>query len=483
MIERHTLLTVTLDGTRRTIAWGRTILDVAREAGVRVPTLCHHDRLTPSASCGVCTVEVRTTDAWRLVPACETRAEDGMEIRSSSERVLDARRWALELLASDHDADCKAPCVVLCPAGVKVLGYTSALARGRVEDALAIVRRAMPLPSVCGRLCHIDCENACHRDDGLDARDLAALKRGATEAFHGAPLPAREQDTGRRVAVVGAGPAALGAAWWLRLRGHTVTVFFDEAKPAQRLRQGDGALPERLLDADLDAMLRFGISFRGEARLPGRADALRASGGFDAACDTREDDRKHDLGVAEAIGRGRRAAGAADAYLRTGKDDSPRAHVLSRQTRLRPDETALARTGRAPATVARQKCLQCGCEAEAWCELRSLWDELRVDPTRLRAGPHRQLPAILGPGLHLDMNRCIRCTRCTRVCDEEIGARALTVIGRGFDSRIHHAVLPGGDAAARCLSCFGTGAACVALCPTGALTQPTRALAAKAGQP
>src|SRR5512137_1896494 len=87
---------------------GRTILEVVREQGLDdIPTLCHDPRLEPFGSCFLCVVEVK--GAARLLPACVTRIRDGMEVTTRSDRIVNARKTALELLLSDHYADCVCP--------------------------------------------------------------------------------------------------------------------------------------------------------------------------------------------------------------------------------------------------------------------------------------------------------------------------------------------------------------------------------------
>lgn len=263
---------LTVNGVPCTAREGQTLLDVANGLGIRVPTLCHDPRIPPASSCWVCVVEVKAGDAWRTEPACSTRVSPGMVVRTESEEIRASRRWALELLLSDHYADCIAPCALACPAGVEIPAYVAAVAKGEYEQAIEIIRRDNPLPSVCGRVCPHVCETACRRNAVDTPVAINNLKRLASdECLAGGGLPAAEPgaDTGRRVAVVGAGPAGLSAAYFLRRAGHAVTILDAAEKPGGMLRYGipEYRLPRPVLDADIEAVTRMGVEFRQGVRL------------------------------------------------------------------------------------------------------------------------------------------------------------------------------------------------------------------------
>ena len=95
---------IKLNGNEVIAQEGQTILEVARENGIEIPTLCHDEHLKPFGSCWVCLVEVK--GARGFVPSCATEVREGMEIETDNENVHSARRMALELLLSDHYADC-----------------------------------------------------------------------------------------------------------------------------------------------------------------------------------------------------------------------------------------------------------------------------------------------------------------------------------------------------------------------------------------
>ncbi len=96
---------ITLDGRKLMVEPGRSILEVASDQGVSIPTLCHDPRLAPYASCWVCLVKVERAKGY--VPSCGTKVAPGMVITTSSADVLAARKMAMELLLSNHYGDCK----------------------------------------------------------------------------------------------------------------------------------------------------------------------------------------------------------------------------------------------------------------------------------------------------------------------------------------------------------------------------------------
>ncbi len=130
-------LSLTLNGKKIETEAGNTILDVAQKNGIDIPTLCHDPRLKPTAACRLCLVEV--DGAKGPMPACTTQVTEGMVVRTATDDLARCRRMALELLFSDHNGDCIAPCRLACPAGIDIQGYVALVANGQYREALKLI--------------------------------------------------------------------------------------------------------------------------------------------------------------------------------------------------------------------------------------------------------------------------------------------------------------------------------------------------------
>jgi formate dehydrogenase major subunit len=189
---------------------GQTILEAVREQKLdEIPTLCHDPKLEPYGSCFLCVVEVK--GAPRLLPACVTRVRDGMEVTTRSERIVHARKTALELLLSDHYADCVCPGQRACPAGVDIQGYLGLARLGYYKEALELIRERNPLPVICGRVCVRKCEVKCLRSNVDEAVGINFVKRYVAEHAD-AGTTRNISHTGKRIAVIGGGPAGLSCS-------------------------------------------------------------------------------------------------------------------------------------------------------------------------------------------------------------------------------------------------------------------------------
>lgn len=250
----------TLNGKKVEVEAGTTILEAAEQQGFKIPTLCYDSRLKPTAACRLCLVEVE--NARGPMPACTTPVTEGMVVHTETEDLSSMRRMALELLLSDHYGDCVAPCTLTCPAGIDIQGYIALIASGRYGEALAKIKETNPLPLVCGRVCPRFCEVECRRNRVDEPVAINSLKRFVADYDMNQTnqyLPEPKTETGRRVAIIGGGPAGLTAAYYLGLDGHKVTIFEANPELGGMLRYGipEYRLPKEILDKEIATITRL----------------------------------------------------------------------------------------------------------------------------------------------------------------------------------------------------------------------------------
>lgn len=162
----------------------------------------------------------------------------------------------------EHDA-AAVPCRHECPAGINVPLYVYLTGKGKYQDALAVIREKVPFPATLGRVCIHPCEQACRRGQLNEAIAIKELKRFVADRDtgewkkHSRKLPA----TGKKVAIVGSGPAGLTAAYYLAELGHSVTVFEALSRPGGMMRVGipDYRLPPEVLDSEVDCIRQAGV--------------------------------------------------------------------------------------------------------------------------------------------------------------------------------------------------------------------------------
>lgn len=250
-----------INGKEVTGVAGQTILEVARENDIFIPTLCYDERTKIYGSCGLCMCEVEGNP--KLCKACATEIAPGMVIRTNTERVTESRKTNLELLLSNHTGDCRPPCVLACPGQTDCQGYVGLIANGEYEKALELIKDKIPLPAALGRVCPHPCEEACRRGLIDEPISIQQLKRFAAdmdlegEVF----VPECEEDTGKSVAIIGGGPMGLSAAYFLRQMGHDVTIFESMPNAGGMLRYGipEYRLPKAVLDEEIATIESMGV--------------------------------------------------------------------------------------------------------------------------------------------------------------------------------------------------------------------------------
>ena len=187
---------------------------------------------------------------------CETVCPNGIAI-------LDIIRPLRAMGPDDFIPEDTPPCAAACPAGIDVPGYVRLIAQGRPAEAYKLILEKVPFPGILGRVCMHPCETQCRRGEVNQPIAICALKRYAADRADGAFQVAAQvkANTGHKVAVIGAGPAGLSAGFYLRKKGHEVTVFDSMPKPGGMMRYGIPfyRLPEDVLEKEINQILSTGI--------------------------------------------------------------------------------------------------------------------------------------------------------------------------------------------------------------------------------
>ncbi len=262
-------ITLTIDGKKIIAEDGSTILNVASQNGIKIPNLCYDGRVELYGACGLCTVEVEGNP--KLLRACSTKVADGMVVHTQTERIKKSRKVALELLLSDHDGDCKAPCSKACPAGTDCQGYVGLIANGEYTEAVKLIKEKLPLPASIGRICPHPCEKQCRRQYVDEPVSIAFLKSfvGDIDLNGDTYIPEIEPDTNKKAAIIGGGPAGLTAAYFLRQKGHSVTIFEQMEKMGGMLRYGipEYRLPKAVLDKEIKLIEEMGVTLKNNVNI------------------------------------------------------------------------------------------------------------------------------------------------------------------------------------------------------------------------
>ena len=475
-----------IDGQETEVPTGATVLAAAQGLGIEIPTLCFAEGVRPRTSCMICVVEDKTSG--RVLPSCSAPAQDGMVIETHNAALTAARREVLQLLLSEHAADCEAPCRRMCPASMDIPLMLRHIQQGHMDAAARVAKRDLALPATLGYVCTAPCEKGCRRGVIDEAASIRGLHRQAAEealAAGAAGFPCGP-DTGKRVAVIGGGAAGLAAAWTLRLQGHACTVYEKRAQAGGALRAlTPGTLPEAILDAEIETIRQAGVQFAFDQEV---AEAGLRELGADAvivACEGLPVAAAHvflakeDSMPVRSVSNGKGAAEAADRYLQ-GIVESPEKRFDSRLGRLsreeavdfaqgRLDEEARCASGRCE-DISKEagRCLHCDCSAAVSCKLRQYATQYGAKHNAYRdAEPPPLDPVRRDRHVMFEPAKCIKCGLCIEIARAEGEHLGLAFVGRGFNVRLR---TPFNATLDEALS--KTARRCIAACPTGALSNP-----------
>jgi ferredoxin len=448
-----------------------------------------------------------------------------MKVQSDIPQVLKARKTAVELLLSDHVGDCLGPCHVTCPAKMNIPLMIRQITEGKFADAIKTVKKDIALPAVLGRICPAPCEKACRRSKADAPVSICLLKRFVADTDIDSPEPYSPDiapSTGKHVAIIGAGPAGLSAAYYLAQKGHNCTVFDDHEKPGGMLRYGvdPKKLPHNILDAEIDLTMNLNITFKNNSRIPRDISIEEVRMDFDALFiatgtlskdqaellklklspkgtvevnpDTYQTDSPETFAGGNAItkarlavrsvAQGKQAANSIHRFLSnksgTGTDLNKFNH---RMGRLLEGEIEIltASANKTPRleplhqntgfTVSQAKsessrCLHCDCRKVVSCKLKNAAQQFQAKSNRF-AAPRKHFTQYSDhPDIIYEPGKCIDCGLCIQTAQKQKEELGLTFIGRGFDVKVSVPF----DRSIK-LALRKTALLCASNCPTGAL--------------
>jgi ferredoxin len=503
---------LTIDDRAVTVENGVTVLEAARCLGITIPTLCHLPGKPTFTSCMICVVKDETSG--RLIPSCSAPAMEGMVIHTDSAEVRQERKKVLDLLMSEHGGDCEAPCTTTCPARMDIPLMIRQIAAGQMDAAFETVTDKIALPAVLGRICPAPCEKACRRGRHDSPVSICLLKRFVADTALKVDADLRAASGSGKVAIIGAGPAGLAAAFHLARAGYACTVFDEQDEPGGQLRYrvDRDRLPAEILDREIEVIRKLGVEFRMKYRIEPGEGFKHLKADYDAIVLTpgRRPDQTHSVWEVESDGRGvqveantfrtsdpmifsggevvhagqmsvravahgKSIACAIDQWLGGTPVVGVKKPFESRLGQLKDREIDAMMKDADPcarvevggyygagysvdqALQESRRCLQCDCRKARDCKLREFACEYGASQKTYTVGARTTFSRTRSPHVIYEPGKCIKCGICVRLS-------GLAFLGRGYETVVG---VPFGDSLE---SALGSAAAdCVRECPTGAL--------------
>jgi len=480
------MITLKINNTKIQVPEGTSVMKAAQQMGFEIPNMCWHDELEHFTSCMICMVKDQANG--KLFPSCSVKVTEGMEVLTNDEEVRESRKTALELLLSEHVGDCEAPCQIACPAHMDIPKMNRLIAAGKLDEALQVVKKDIALPAVLGRICPAPCEGACHRKTVDEPISICLLKRIVGDDGNAIDMNPPDP-TGKKVAVIGAGPAGLAAAYYLQLQGTQVTLFDKDEKAGGLLRTSvsEEILPMEVLDKEIELIFKTGVEFQGGKDINSedlesykkKYDAIVIATGkveenselyglkstpkgivADKDSYQTSDQKVFAIGnvlrssrlVVRSVGQGKEVAFSVLQYLNNEDVTGEPRMFNSRFGKLVQDEyaeylkesvagkrTYSAEGGRSgfskeEAIAEAKRCLHCDCRAIDNCKLREYSDQYQADQKRFKTSVRRNISKQINHGsVVYEPQKCIKCGICVRLTEKHSEPFGFTYIGRGFD--------------------------------------------------
>ena len=514
------MIKLTINNKPIEVAEGTTLLEAAGKLHIDIPTMCHLEGTEHFTSCMICLV--KDARNGRLMASCSMPAMEGMEIITNDEECRESRKSALELLLSEHVGDCEAPCQLVCPAHMNIPLMNRLIAAGNYEKAIEVVKRDIALPAILGRICPAPCEAGCRRKQVDEAVSICLLKGFAAdqELEKGMVPISVSEKSGKKVAIIGAGPAGLAVAYYMNKAGHEVSIF-EKGKKAggDLLKIEEDILPVSILISEIAAILNSDISIQYNLevdqilfeKLQQENDAvILATGALNetfskwglevskTGVQVEKENYKTSIENVYAVGNALRPSKLAVRSVGQGKE---LAYVLdhlfkfnelkSYPTRFNSkfgklqdpefieylkestDQKRLnAAQGKAfgytvdEAIAEAKRCLHCDCRNLESCKLRDLSDQFGAVQKRFQYDDRSLVKKEFAPqNIVYEASKCIKCGICVRITKQHQETFGFSFIGRGFDVKVG---VPFSESVGKALE--KTAALVAEKCPTGALS-------------
>ena len=518
------MIKLKIDNIELKVEEGVTIFEAAKSIGVEIPNMCYLKGYSNHPSCMVCMVKDRNNG--KLHPSCAMPVQNGMDISTDDDEVFEARKDALELLLSDHVGECEARCRVACPAFMDIPKMNRLIATDKPIEALKVVKEEIALPLTLGYVCSAPCENACRRKS-IDKpvaicqlKKYVALEDAAQEAEY---LPEKEESNGKKVAIIGAGPTGMTAAFHLVKVGFTCTVYDRNVKAGGSLLDDNQPLEltDNVLDKEIEILELFGIEFSlgvevdqnifqqlkkdydyiiiasgntknknlhqfGFELKPG-GKGFAVSDGAYASNDPKVFFAGSSVSpvkmAVRAVAHGKAVAFFLETLEKYGKGSYQKRLFNSMFNKLKQQELEEYLKESIPdnrltpkneldgysfedAKKEAERCLRCDCRKPKSCKLRIYSDEYGADQRKYKSDERRLVTKkFTNDKVIYEEEKCIRCSLCVDITQKEKELIGLSHVGRGFDVRIN---IPFNESLQKSLN--HTAIKCALHCPTGAIS-------------
>ena len=512
------MIKLTIDNLTIEVQPGTSVWQAAQSIGIDIPTMCYLEGTEHFTSCMICLV--KDAKNGRLFASCSTPVFEGQDIITNDEETKESRKAALELLLSEHVGDCKAPCQLVCPAHMNIPLMNRLIAKGDFAKALEVVKRDIALPSILGHICPAPCEAGCRRKQVDEAVSICLLKRYVGEEDLKSKIPFQPllaEPSGKKVAIIGSGPAGLAAAYYLQQKGHQAVIFEKGDHAGGELLQIDSEiLPKEVVNQEIATITAIGVQIRLDetvdnirfAELQNEFDAVVVAtgtlteGSNNLGLKTTKTGfvadknsywtsipnvfaignslRASKLAV-RSVGQGKEVATVIDIYLKCGEVSDYPERFNSKFGRLAEAEfiqyqkdsenSPRQKAGkegftREAAIIEAKRCMHCDCRTPESCVLRELSDRYHAVQKRFQSDERLNVEKFISrEGIVYEPTKCIKCGICVRLTRQHQEEFGFTFIGRGFDVKVG---VPFNESIQKGLE--KTAALVAKECPTGALS-------------